>query len=164
MTPAPRAVIAGALEEWWITTDPTEPFVPATVAADVELHLISSGYRITHDDRTTMPTHSHSACSASTRTEFGALGPCILRYDHDGPVHQDATGATWVRTTSSYPSRRSIAFGVVLVVAALGWATVSGIRGHGWWALVGVAGAAIAAKEVVDELAERRHFRRGRRP
>ncbi|MCM8550043.1 hypothetical protein [Streptomyces sp. STCH 565 A] len=162
MTPAPRAVIAAALEDWWTTTDPVEPFAPTTLAADVELHLISSGYRITPDDRTTMPRHS-SSCDASTRTEFGALGPCVLRHDHGGPVHRDAAGATWVRTTDWYPSRLSVAYGIVLTLALLAAATVAGIRGHGWWALVGIAAAAITSKEVADELAERRHYRRGRR-
>jgi hypothetical protein len=28
----------------------------------------------------------------------GALGPCVLRYDHDGPVHQAADGARWWAT------------------------------------------------------------------
>ncbi|WP_411090816.1 hypothetical protein [Streptomyces sp. 049-1] len=162
MTLAPRDVIAAALEDWWITTDPVAPFEPAAVAADVEQYLDRAGYRITSDDRTTMAKHS-STCDASTRTEFGALGPCVLRTDHAGPVHRDAAGATWVRTSRWYPSRLSVAYGVVLVLGLLGFATVAGIRGHGWWALVGVAAAAIAGREVADELAERRHYRRGRR-
>lgn len=37
-------------------------------------------------------------CGASTRIRHGAMpfiGPCILRYRHDGPVHQDADGSQW---------------------------------------------------------------------
>ncbi|RCH70498.1 hypothetical protein DT019_03135 [Streptomyces sp. SDr-06] len=43
-------------------------------------------------------------CGAS---DLGAmrqpLGPCILRHQHDGPVHQDANGATWHRTGDTDP-------------------------------------------------------------
>lgn len=35
-------------------------------------------------------------CDASTQGIGGALlGPCILRDEHEGPVHQDVTGARW---------------------------------------------------------------------
>ncbi|MFC9465186.1 hypothetical protein [Streptomyces coelicoflavus] len=35
-------------------------------------------------------------CDASTHGLGAAtLGPCILRYQHDGPVHQDETGVRW---------------------------------------------------------------------
>ncbi|KPC86273.1 hypothetical protein ADL35_12380 [Streptomyces sp. NRRL WC-3753] len=170
MTPAPRAVIAAALEDWWITTDPVEPFVPATVAADVELHLISSGYRITHDDRTTMPTPSpEPTCDASAIASTGSVtgpclfGPCILRRDHDGPVHKDATGATWARTKEWCPSRASIAYGTLLVLGCLAGGIIGVIRGDWWWVLAALFGGATVAKELVDELAERRAHRRGRR-
>ncbi|MFD3483801.1 hypothetical protein [Streptomyces sp. NPDC058665] len=36
-----------------------------------------------------------ATCQASTISALGnPLGPCVLR-PHTGPVHQDATGATW---------------------------------------------------------------------
>lgn len=59
-TPAgPHAVIAAALEDWWLTTDPAEPFNTAAVAEDVERYLNSSGYRITPDTGTErMTDHS----------------------------------------------------------------------------------------------------------
>lgn len=44
-------------------------------------------------------TTNQPTCDASvvvtgfTHPRF--LGPCILRYGHDGPVHKDANGATW---------------------------------------------------------------------
>ncbi|MEU9654420.1 hypothetical protein AB0E00_36765 [Streptomyces sp. NPDC048110] len=170
MTPAPRAVIAAALEEWWITTDPVEPFVPATVAADVELHLISSGYRITQDDRTTMPTpRTEPTCDASTIASTGSVtgprvfGPCTLRQDHDGPVHKDATGTTWARTKEWCPSRASIAVNALIVVACLTATVVSVIVGHWWWTAAGGIASAALTHALVDEIAERRHYRRGRR-
>lgn len=54
--PRHRRIIAAALEDWWITTDPVQPFEPADVADQVDLYLISSGYRI-HPDipRNEMP-------------------------------------------------------------------------------------------------------------
>lgn len=170
MTPAPRAVIADALWNWWTTTDPVEPFAPTTVAADVELHLISSGYRITHDDRTTMPTpRTAPTCDASTIAATGSVtgphlfGPCILRQDHDGPVHKDATGATWARTNAWYPSRASIAVNALIVVACLTATVVSVIVGHWWWTAAGGIASAALTHALVDEIAERRRNRGGRR-
>jgi hypothetical protein len=47
-------------------------------------------------------------CDASTHGIVGEnLGPCVLRHQHDGPVHQDATGARWstaVRATDDAPT------------------------------------------------------------
>ncbi|PWG08762.1 hypothetical protein DF268_35925 [Streptomyces sp. V2] len=37
-------VVAAALDDWWITTDPVQPFDSHSVAAHVELYLLSSGY------------------------------------------------------------------------------------------------------------------------
>jgi hypothetical protein len=55
--PGHRRIIAAALEDWWITTDPVEPFAPDRVADQVDLYLISSGYHISPDTRrTTMPS------------------------------------------------------------------------------------------------------------
>jgi hypothetical protein len=37
----------------------------------------------------------------------GPLGPCVLRHQHDGPVHQDADGARWstvVRAVDKAPT------------------------------------------------------------
>lgn len=44
-----QKVIAAALEDWWITTDPAAPFEPADVAESVEQYLLSSGYYIAPD-------------------------------------------------------------------------------------------------------------------
>ena len=51
-TPAPRpphhlAVIAAALDDWWLVTDPRAPFDGAAIAPRVEVYLLSSGYHIT---------------------------------------------------------------------------------------------------------------------
>ncbi|WP_031514826.1 hypothetical protein [Streptomyces sp. NRRL F-5123] len=46
-----------------------------------------------------------STCDASLDTGFGQpMGPCVLRGHHDGPVHQDATGARWWNTTPDQQS------------------------------------------------------------
>jgi hypothetical protein len=34
----------------------------------------------------------------------GPLGPCILRFEHDGPVHQDADGRRWSTAVSDAPT------------------------------------------------------------
>jgi hypothetical protein len=44
--PGPRAVIEAALYDWWLSTDPAEPFHTPAVAAQVETYLLSSGYTI----------------------------------------------------------------------------------------------------------------------
>jgi hypothetical protein len=36
-----------------------------------------------------------STCDASQLTPFGKVGPCILRHQHDGPVHRDRDGGEW---------------------------------------------------------------------
>lgn len=37
-----------------------------------------------------------STCDASTTGLVGRpVGPCVLRHQHDGPVHRDANGTTW---------------------------------------------------------------------
>lgn len=65
--PAPaghRAVVAAALEDWWITTDPLEPFAPADVAVRIDEYLRSSGFTIAPDLRTNrMPTRRAIACT-----------------------------------------------------------------------------------------------------
>ncbi|GGZ80407.1 hypothetical protein ACFOOM_07700 [Streptomyces echinoruber] len=49
--PAPghRSVVAAALEDWWLTTDPAEPFDPDDLADHVDTYLASSGYLIAPD-------------------------------------------------------------------------------------------------------------------
>lgn len=52
----PRAVIEAALTDWWMNTDPVEPFHSPAVAEQVETYLLSSGYVIAPDTRkTSMP-------------------------------------------------------------------------------------------------------------
>ncbi|MFI6274284.1 hypothetical protein [Streptomyces sp. NPDC050988] len=59
MTTPPRGhrdVIEAALTDWWITTDPSEPFHSPAVAEQVETYLLDGGYVIAPDTRkTTMP-------------------------------------------------------------------------------------------------------------
>ncbi|MFF5004664.1 hypothetical protein ACFY3G_17755 [Streptomyces phaeochromogenes] len=46
-----RQVIEAALYDWWLNTDPSEPFHAPDVAAQVEMYLRSSGYVIAPDTR-----------------------------------------------------------------------------------------------------------------
>lgn len=50
-----RQVVEAALWDWWITTDPLEPFAPAAVADQVDLYLVSSGYVIAPNTQGTRP-------------------------------------------------------------------------------------------------------------
>lgn len=55
--PRHRRIITTALEDWWITTDPLQPFTPDDVAEQVEMYLTTSGYLITPNiPRNRMPT------------------------------------------------------------------------------------------------------------
>lgn len=69
MTPppgTPRQVIVAALEDWWLDTDPSAPFDAEDVARNVEVYLVSSGYRIAPYPRTPIPgpTRLHVALAA----------------------------------------------------------------------------------------------------
>ncbi|MFF8034893.1 hypothetical protein [Streptomyces sp. NPDC016626] len=158
-----RVVIAAALEDWWITTDLAQPFEPHAVAETVEFYLISSGYTIAPDTRTTpMHTPPRTTCDASASGLTGSLGPCILRARHDGPVHQDAHGATWwTHRTPTPPSRKAVAVSVFLTLACLASGIVSLIRGDWPWVAVAGIGALLLGREAADELAERREYHQG---
>ncbi|MFF8467929.1 hypothetical protein [Streptomyces griseus] len=61
---------------------------PVTDDADAEL--------TTGDDTPDAPAMPYKLCSASAEGALGGLlGPCILRYQHYGPLHQDAEGSSW---------------------------------------------------------------------
>lgn len=46
------------------------------------------------------PTPPYKLCSASSHGALDAtVGPCVLRYCHDGPVHVAADGTSWAQTT-----------------------------------------------------------------
>lgn len=64
-----------------------------TSAGSVE-ELLAGGYhgaRVEWADSGTCDA-SHAGLSVAT-----PVGPCILRREHDGPVHKDINGATWSR-------------------------------------------------------------------
>jgi hypothetical protein len=161
-----QKVIAAALEDWWITTDPAAPFDPATVAESVEQYLLSSGYYIAPDTGIPpMHTPISTTCGASRTNALGPLGPCVLRHRHDGPVHQDARGATWwTDRTPAPPSRASVLFTAFLTLVCITAGLIALARQDWYWATAGVLGATLLCWEVADELAERRtHRRRGTR-
>ncbi|WP_329338554.1 hypothetical protein OG866_27000 [Streptomyces sp. NBC_00663] len=98
--PPHREVIEAALDHWWITTDPVQPFHIPAVAEHVETYLAASGYRITPDTgRPPVPTLRAIAvalvlaviCAASVvfaalRGDWewagiGALGTALLTYE-----------------------------------------------------------------------------------
>lgn len=162
-------VVAAALEDWWITTDPVQPFEPRAVAEAVEAQLITSGYYIAPDtEATPMTSTARTTCDASHTSGSGAraavLGPCILRHGHDGPVHQDAHGATWWKlpTAPTPPSRGAVAFTAFLVLACLAGGAGAALRRDWAWVAVAGIGAWVLLLELRDETAARRTARRPR--
>jgi hypothetical protein len=58
-TPGHRQIVAAAIRDWWITTDPCQPFNSTDAADQVDMYLRSSGYVITPDiPRNRMPTRA----------------------------------------------------------------------------------------------------------
>jgi hypothetical protein len=53
--PDHRTVIAAALDDWWITTDPAEPFHAPAVADHVDTYLAGLGYQIRPTSQTGKP-------------------------------------------------------------------------------------------------------------
>ncbi|MFJ4687076.1 hypothetical protein [Streptomyces sp. NPDC088789] len=75
----PRQIIAAALDDWWLTADPSRPPDTTTAADQVEMYLMSSGYQITPPGAATVtttpagdqqqpatPAHGPEACPAET--------------------------------------------------------------------------------------------------
>ena len=76
--PAHRQVVAAALEDWWLTTDPREPFHAPDVADHVETYLLSSGYTITPD----APAPSWAAIAFNTALALvAALAAVVFLHD-----------------------------------------------------------------------------------
>ncbi|MEU2992566.1 hypothetical protein ABZ772_19760 [Streptomyces griseoincarnatus] len=162
-------LIASALEDWWLITDPAQPFDTRVVAQAVDARLTRSGYRITPDPGSSpMPAQRRTTCDASHDSGFtNPLDPCILRHGHDGPLHQDANGATWLLfpapRPAAPPSRRTVAFTLFLTLACIAGGIISAIRGDWGWTVTAAIGALVLGREAADELAERRNHRRGHR-
>jgi hypothetical protein len=97
-----------------------------------------------------------STCNVSSPAELDTYVP---RQGHRPLSRRDAT----IPPRADYPSRRHVAYSIVIVMVLLSFTTVAGMHGHNWLALLGVAGVATAGTEVADELAERRYYRRGGR-
>lgn len=53
--PDHQHVVAAALDDWWITTDPARPFDAPDVAAHVDTYLADFGYRIRPTTQTGRP-------------------------------------------------------------------------------------------------------------
>lgn len=78
-----RQVVAAALEDWRITTDPLAPFNPADVAEQVDLYLHSSGYTITPDTRKhPMPTR-RSIAAVTLITLLCAASAVFTAHRHE---------------------------------------------------------------------------------
>lgn len=72
----------------------------ATSAGSIE-ELLAGGYhgaRVEWADSGTCDA-SHAGLSLAS-----PVGPCILRREHDGPVHKDINGATWSRIPGDAPT------------------------------------------------------------
>lgn len=147
--PAPREAIAGALDDWWISA---EPDATSTDAAQVvEGYLTAYGYAITRN-----------TCDASAPQALGAIGPCILRHHHTGPVHQDANGATWwLRTTAAAgPGVATTLTTAFLAAAALTGAIAAGAHGAWGWAIGAAVLLGVFGHELLDQLTDHRNWTR----
>jgi hypothetical protein len=149
--PEPHQLITTALEDWWITADPSAPFNPADTAEMIHTYLGGHGFIITAD-----------TCDTSTLGAVGGiLGPCVLRRHHDGPVHQNAYGTTWsTRTPEPSPSRATITFTAFLVLAALAGTLTCLARGNWGWTIVAATVTCLLGNELRDETTQRLHSRR----
>ncbi|HET9382564.1 MAG TPA: hypothetical protein VFP69_17275 [Streptomyces sp.] len=148
----PQFFIAAAIEDWWVLTDPAAPFDPRPVAERVEQYLLGSGYYIAPDADT---------CDASHATGIGAVGPCVLHRDHDGPVHRDATGATWWQhPPRTRPSRAATAVLAALVPTCLTGTAAALAYGNWGWAVTGAAGFGVLGCALLDAISTRRRGER----
>lgn len=160
-------VIAGALSDWWLLTDPARPFDINVVAQAVDARLTRSGYCIAPN---TGRPPMHTTCDASHATGFaegGVLGPCVLRHGHDGPLHKDARGATWLLfpapvPAASRPSRATLTVTVFLVLACVVGGAGAALQRDWGWVVAAVIGAWVLLLELRDEAAARRAARRNR--
>ncbi|MFG2515988.1 hypothetical protein [Streptomyces sp. NPDC048584] len=164
MTDRPHLeVIAGALSDWWFTTDPARPFDINVVARAVDARLTLSGYRIVPGS-----TPVRTTCDASIDTGFtNPAGPCILRAGHDGPVHQDAAGATWwispPPAPAAPPSRLAVTCFAVLTLACAAGALYTAAYEYWAWAIPVTLATTAAGWATADAYAERRAHHRGPR-
>lgn len=56
------------------------------------------------DDGPTTPVPAGpTTCDASCAGASSVVGPCALRYQHDGPLHRDRFGATWTTAPTTEP-------------------------------------------------------------
>ncbi|WP_225080471.1 MULTISPECIES: hypothetical protein [unclassified Streptomyces] len=102
-----RVVIAEALEDWWLTTDPVAPFDHDQVAEHVDHYLTATGYHITartNPMQTPTPRPARPSRAATAFDAFltlacltgtlialarhdwwwawvGGLGTCLLGYE-----------------------------------------------------------------------------------
>jgi hypothetical protein len=78
-----RLLIEAALDQWWTTTDPAQPFHIPAVAEQVETRLNHAGYRITPDTpRTPVPTRRDIAIAALLAL-ICCIGSVYLAARHD---------------------------------------------------------------------------------
>ncbi|MGW3410280.1 hypothetical protein [Streptomyces sp. NPDC000888] len=90
-----RAQAFGAHHAELLGDAPARPAPRPTFTGMLQVHWPRlSGKRAA---REAAAAEEHGTCDASTLgiTDHAALGPCILRHRHDGPVHKDTNGATW---------------------------------------------------------------------
>lgn len=69
--------------------------VPRVILPGAEEH--AHAFQAWLHDNTPKPWHPFKLCSVTIEGAFGRpLGPCVLRYQHDGPVHRNADDTSWV--------------------------------------------------------------------
>jgi hypothetical protein len=148
----PGDVIKTALEDWWITADPGAPFEPAEAAGMALTYLLGSGYTIRHHtEEPAVKNPVRTTCDASLIDAGSAVGPCVLRRRHGGPVHQDAAGSTWC-TQSTRSGLGALAGSSFLALAC--FLGTLGALAHGdyGWATVGAFGTYVLGREAADDL------------
>lgn len=74
---------------------PPPKYSPELVKVLGDLRSALMGIHSSLDLITSEMLESHT-CDASTSNQFGTLGPCVLRKDHDGPLHVDRQEQGWM--------------------------------------------------------------------
>jgi alkanesulfonate monooxygenase SsuD/methylene tetrahydromethanopterin reductase-like flavin-dependent oxidoreductase (luciferase family) len=72
-----RDIVAAALDDWWITTDPQAPFHPHELADRIESYLRGSGYAIGPDLPTPQPPTRRETAEIAVLAGICALAAAL---------------------------------------------------------------------------------------
>jgi hypothetical protein len=112
--PTPRETIAAALDDYWITTDPSGPFNTTVAATQIDRYLNGFGYTITTTaaaalaaPRCTCPPPSRASIAFTALLALACLVGCL---------------ASWIRGEEAW------AFGAIVGATALTNETADNLR------------------------------------